>query len=970
MKCKLTFIVLLVLVVVTTTKMLAQTSGVLSQDLVMKDGKLFSGKADFKFAIVSDQRTLWSNDGSSIDGSEPKTSVLLDVTKGVYSVELGSAEMKPLFYELLKFFPNPHLVTWVASENGFVEFSKQAIDPKIVDWLDTENEKAILLKKSQPAPGVVEWANNDVKEKKPDNEQKEATNAEGYMNFRRMQRADANGKIPMDGLVNAQRHISGMPKPKDAGLWNWEWLGPSNIGGRIRAIAINPLSTNTIFIGGAGGGLWKSTNGGSSWSVVDDFLPSLAITSIVYDPTNNSIMYASTGEGFYNFDALPGAGIFKSTNGGTTWTQLASTNNTDFTWVNRIAHHPDSTGVLYAATKEPHRVWKTIDGGTTWTSLLSATYAVCDIRVSTHGTHNNLVAGCWGYGSASWTNSGEVYTSNNWGKTWTQQTTGAANKMPSWPQRCEVSFCPNNSNWIYVVCGKSNGEVWRSDDLGSTWTLRGTPAHMGTQQWYDNCIWVDPTNSNRLVVGGIDNWRSTDGGATFTRISDWHDYHNNGSANSAHADNHIIINHPGYDGSTNKIVFFGNDGGIQKATDILTVSQNSGWTNLAGTTLGITQFHGGAAAPDGSFIIGGTQDNDHIRYKPSGAWSGSGGWYQAETGDGGRAAVDFSNTANQYSEYTNLVIEKSTNSGDSWFNSYTGITDAGTDNALFISPFVMDPNASNRLIGGSLSIWRTTNSAANWSSIRASAGAKCSAIDIADGNSDIIWVGYEDGHVAKTTTGTNAAPTWTRVDNNATALPNRYVTDIAINPSNHSEVYVTFGGYNVDNVWFTDDAGASWQNRSGTAPNELPALQVNTVKVHPLSSNWIYIGTDLGVFASEDKGVNWSVDPRYSAQNNEMPANAEVAELFWQGDYYLIAATHGRGMYRAQPMIIIYVDKLAAPGGNGSAAAPFQTVTEAVNVSGRSTIISIKSNTYDEAGQIIFTKKGMIYSTNGASIIK
>jgi hypothetical protein len=142
------------------------------------------------------------------------------------------------------------------------------------------------------------------------------------------------------------------------------------------------------------------------------------------------------------------------------------------------------------------------------------------------------------------------------------------------------------------------------------------------------------------------------------------------------------------------------------------------------------------------------------------------------------------------------------------------------------------------------------------------------------------------------------------------------------------------------------------------------------VKVHPLSNNWIYIGTDLGVLASEDKGVNWSVDPRYSTQNNEMPANAEVAELFWQGDYYLIAATHGRGMYRAQPMTIIYVDKLAAPGGNGSAAAPYQTVTEAVNASGRSTVISIKSNTYDEAGMILFNKKGEVKSTNGSSIIK
>ena len=114
------------------------------------------------------------------------------------------------------------------------------------------------------------------------------------------QHKDADGKIPFDGLVNAKRHIDQMPQPKDAGLWNWEWLGPGNIGGRIRAIAINPSNPEIIFIGSVGGGLWKSINGGDSWSVVNDFLPNLAITSIVYDPTDTDIMYASTGEGFTN----------------------------------------------------------------------------------------------------------------------------------------------------------------------------------------------------------------------------------------------------------------------------------------------------------------------------------------------------------------------------------------------------------------------------------------------------------------------------------------------------------------------------------------------------------------------------------------------------------------------------------------------------------------------------------------------
>ncbi|MBM3403680.1 MAG: hypothetical protein FJY10_02180 [Bacteroidetes bacterium] len=935
------------------------------QELVLKDGKPFTGEASFKFAVVSGSSTLWSHDGSSFHGAEPAGDIILKVTGGIFSVELGNETMKPFYYEILKVYPNAQLLTWVNTGDGFVLQKERNIDPSLyASIVDMEPPKV----KSEPAPIIYA---STLKKDKNKEKQKEAMNPEGIMMERFKQRAGSSGAIPMDALLNAKKHIEGMPQPKDAGLWNWEWLGPSNIGGRIRAIAIHPTSTNTMFIGGVSGGIWKSTNGGSSWSVIDDFLPSLAITSIVYDPANPTIMYAATGEGFYNHDALPGAGIFKSTNGGTSWTQLSSTNNANFTLVNRLAHHPDSTGVLYAATRDPNRVWKTRDGGATWNSILNASHAVTDVRVSTHGTHNMVIAGCWGYHTAGWANSGDVYLSSNWGQTWTEQTTGAVNKLPVWPMRCEVTFCPSNSSRIYVVIGRNSGEIWRSDDSGATWTQMDVLGHLGGQQWYNNCIWVDPTNSLKLVVGGIDNWRSTDGGSTWTQISDWHDYHNNGSANSAHADNHIIINHPSYDGSTNKVVFFGNDGGIQKATDILTTAQNSGWVNLAGTSLGITQFFGVSAAPDGSYICGGTQDNDHLRYKSSGTWSGANNWYQAETGDGGAAAINYNNTTIQYSEYTNLVIQKSTNSGNSWFDAYSGITDAGTDNALFISPFSMDPNDPARLIAGGATIWRTTNSAGAWSSIRGTQTGtpKCSAIDIADGNSSIIWVGYEDGHVAFTTNGTASPPTWTRVDNNATALPNRYVTDIAINPNNHDEVYVTFGEYQNNNVWYTSNSGTGWTNRSGTAPNDLPALQVNTVRVHPLNSNWIYIGTDMGLFASEDKGQNWSVDPRYPTEGHEFPSNVEIHELCWQGDYFLIAATFGRGMYRAHPMVVIYVDLNAAAGGNGSAAAPYNNVEDALNAMGPGTTISIKSNTYDEP-YLMFNKRGMIITTNGSSIIK
>lgn len=935
---------------------------------VMADGQPYTGTASFKFVIADQSNVLWSNDGTSIDGSEPETAIELDVVDGEYTVMLGGKPMKPFYYELLKIYPDATLKVWVNTGTGFEIFSEELLDAEaIVSSLDRANqiEQEKQQIRNQNPPGLVK--SESAKAEKKEEEGEKATNAGGWYEQRYKQRAGPDGKIPSGALMKAKNFIDRMPPRDDAGLWNWEWLGPGNIGGRIRAIAIHPTTPSTIFIGGVSGGIWRSTNSGSSWYAIDDFMANLAITSIVYDPTNTNIMYAATGEGFYNSDGLPGAGIFKSTNGGLSWSQLSSTNNDNFEYVNRLAHHPSSTGVLYAATRSPHRIWKTTDGGDTWTSILTTPTAATDVRVDENNPAEVLV-GTWGVGGA-WPQYGDVYLSTNSGSSFTHLTTGAANKLPSNGHRCEVTFCPSNSTRMYVSIDRNGGEIWRSTDNGSTWELRNSTDYIGGQGWYDNVIWVDPTNSARIVVGGVDLYRSENGGTDLTRISDWHDYHNNGSANSAHADHHIIINHPDYDGSSNKKVYFGNDGGIQMTNDVTSVTQNTGWVNLCNTTLGITQFYGGAAAPDGSIIVGGTQDNDHLRYRASGTWSGPTGWFQAETGDGGFAAINYNNTDIIYSEYTYLAIEKSTNGGSTYPGAVTGLGDAGDGNkALFIAPFSMDPNDPTRLIAGGTSIWRTTNSAGNWSSIRGVVGGKCSAIDIADGNSSIIWVGYEDGRVAKTTNGTSTPPTWTRVDNNATALPNRYVTDIAINPNNHNEVYVTFGGYNNDNVWYTNDAGASWSNRSGTSPNDLPALQVNSVRVHPSSSYWIYIGTDLGVFASEDKGQNWCKTPRYSA--NEGPANVEVSELIWQGDEYLIAVTHGRGMYRSHPLIVVYVDANAASGGNGSFSAPYQTVREAVNNAGPGATISIKSNTYDESNPLLINKRGMVESRNGSVLIK
>ena len=777
-------------------------------------------------------------------------------------------------------------------------------------------------------------------------------NREARAAYRLLQKG--GGISPAD-LMHARDHIDRMreqqrnSKRMDAGINTWEWLGPGNIGGRIRAIAHHPTSPGIMWVGAAGGGIWKTTNSGSNWFPLEDFLPSLAVTSIVVDPNQPDVIYAATGEGFNNIDALPGAGIFRSTNGGTTWWQLPGTTGPAFQFVNRLAHHPVTSNSLLAVTKNGNggAIWKSLNGGISWDST-AVSFVMTDVKF--HPTQFNFAL-------ASGVNA--VYFSTNGGLTWVLQTTGVSGKLPNAPGRCEAAFATTN-NYMYVTLDIAGGMVARSTDNGTTWLLRNVGTNfLGTAGWYANTIWVSPANANLIVVGGLDLWRSTNGGSTLTRISDWHNFHNGGQATSAHADQHAIVSHP----TIPTIVYVGNDGGIQQASDINLVTQNAGWTNLA-NNLGITQFYGGAAAPNGSIIVGGAQDNDKLHYTPL---FGRQAWLQPETGDGGFAAVNFNLTSRVYGEYTNLIISRSDNAGATYVQKTLGLTDAGDPSkALFIAPFVMDPSNPNVLVAGGSTIWYTNTSADVWLPIRTpiSGNPLCSAIDIAKSDGSIVWVGYANGVVSKTSSLTS----WTNV--NAGLPAGRYVTDIAIHPVDPNQVFVTFAGPNTNNVWFTTDAGATWLPRSGTAPNNLPALQVNTVRFHPVNRSWVYIGTDLGVFASENKGLSWETTPLYPDVGHEGPVNTEVAELFWQGNDYLIAATHGRGMYRCRPFWTVYSDLNYTGVEEGTEARPFNTFREAYTASGNGTTVSVKAGVYNNEGPITISKRVTIQPSGGGITIR
>ncbi len=784
-------------------------------------------------------------------------------------------------------------------------------------------------------------------------------NPEGYAEFRKKIRIHPDGKNVTQLLIDAKTKVAAMPVmslDKDAGLWDWQWLGPGNIGGRVRAILTHPTAPNTLWAGSAGGGIWKTVNGGSSWFPLNDLLPSLAITSLTMDPTNSDIIYAGTGEGFTSM-GLPGAGVFKSFDGGTTWHQLPGTSTSEALYVNDIAHHPVNSGWLIACVvtqTDDGEIWRTINGGEDWSIVATSTSRPMDVKYDPDDPDVVLI----GAGNSA-------FRSDNSGLDWDLISDGSATGLPSSTGRCEFTFGMGNnvvfaSLDVYRGPKAREGEIWRSLDNGITWEKRSELYHLGTQGFYDNVIWLEPGSTQDIIVGGVDLFVSSDGGETLDLMNDWGEYH---TGLSAHADQHAIVPHINYGTNGNFQIYIGNDGGVQVANNGLLTTPLSGWTNLA-NNLGVTQFYHADVTPDGSIILGGSQDNDDLRYTTAG---GSQGWYQATTGDGTFCAINPLDTNTMYACYPLLRMQRSLNGGDTYHDIFEDITDAGErETALFVSPFALDKVAPYRLFAGGESIWLSNDHGANWHvTLEPHWDAQlCSAIEISPtAGSMVVWVGYEKGAIWKTE---DSSVNWSAVDVWDDPLPGDIITDIEISPHNPDVVMITFGGYLPNRVWLTTDNGSSWQNISGTGDHKLPEIQMNCITFHPSIANWIYVGTDLGLFASEDMGQTWSVTPRHDL--NEGPVYTEIADLIWHSGDTLIAVTHGRGMFQCRPMDVVWVDIANNDTEDGTFTNPYNTVTEGYDSCGNGTSLIIQDGDYT-GNHLVMEKKIMVESTMGGRVI-
>jgi photosystem II stability/assembly factor-like uncharacterized protein len=693
---------------------------------------------------------------------------------------------------------------------------------------------------------------------------------------------------PLAAAANAWTALG--PAPID----NGQVPGGNPVSGRVSGLATDPTNPNIIYMAAAGGGVWKTTNGGTTWVPLTDQQETLFMGAIAVAPSNPQVIYAGTGESTNSGLSFYGRGILKSNDGGATWTLETAGGAFDRREFSKIVVDPTNANIAYAAVTDfgvnglsgNTGVWKTTDGGATWTNTTTAIPVVTttdefsDVVID---PANPLELFC-AVGSASGAAGNGVYETINGGATWAAAgnfAIGSANG------NIKLGLAPSNPNTIYasVVDPATQGisYVTKTTDGGVTWNHVTTPPnYLAAQGDYDSYVAVDPANPSIVYLGGSQNGvdgsgnfieqvlRSGDGGTT------WNDITVGATGdNGPHADHHAVT----FDASGR--LLDGNDGGVWRLDN-----GNSGsvhWTDLNGN-LGTIQFIGVALHPSNAGIAyGGSQDNGTSKF------TGSPAWQLVQGGDGGFVRVDFNNPNTVYHTFFRVqgstsFIERSDNAGGSWTDISAGINP--NDNSEFYVPYVMDPSNSSRLILGTDHVYVTTDRGATWTVIGTpgsngfnTGGATVTALAVASTNGQVIYAAA-GGNIFVTT---DSGATWQQRSIPATTA---HIQDLEVDPTNSNLVYAVHDEFDVGKVFRSSDGGATWTDISGNLPN-LPAysLAIDT----PDSA--LFLGNDNGAYVSTDAGASWSTmgTGLPHAQSRNLQFNATL--------HVLASGTHGRSMW-------------------------------------------------------------------------
>ncbi len=666
---------------------------------------------------------------------------------------------------------------------------------------------------------------------------------------------------------------------------NSDQVGPSNgntranngiTSGRIRAMMVDSLdpTRKTVFVGGVDGGLWKTTDvttAPANWILVDDFLNNLAIADICQDPRpgfqNN--MYFATGESYGNFDAVQGVGVFKSTDGGTTWNFLPSTST--YTAGTRILC--DFQGNVYLGSRQG--LFRSTDGGTSWTDITPTGVGtrICDLEISSTSGPGRLhmVTGIFTALNYRFTDIPATVTS---GSGWTSPTTAFTGSN----NRAEIAV---SGNTLYAAPSNASYQVptiFKSTDGGANWaatTGQPTSGWANGQAWYSLSVGIDPNDPNTCIVGGLDCFKTTTGGNGWTKISAWVGL----SGQYVHADQHDI---QWWDGGAK--LLFACDGGVHYSSDEGTTirDRNEG--------LRLKQFYSVAIHPSTTnYFLGGTQDNGTHQLTTAGL----GPSIEVTGGDGAFTAIDQDEPQFQFGAYVYNNYRRSTNGGANW--SSVNFSNSGQ----FINPFDYD-NTGNRLYaghsGGQYLRWNNpqTGNSSSLMPITGFGGGSVTAVHVSPYTANRVYFGTSNGRFVRVDNAEGATPT----DAIITPTGGTGYANCIVTGSSDQFLLACYSNYNISNVFVSTNGGTTWTAIDGNLPN----MPVRWALFHPDDNGKAYIATETGVWETDlinGASTVWVSSPSFPAVRTDMIK-------YRPSDRLIAAATHGRG---------IWTSIIPAPGG-------------------------------------------------------
>jgi photosystem II stability/assembly factor-like uncharacterized protein len=633
----------------------------------------------------------------------------------------------------------------------------------------------------------------------------------------------------------------------------WHSLGPTRmdngqtygdtrvpVSGRVAAVAIDPSNPNNILCASAGGGVWQSLNGGASWAPRTDFAPTLTAGAIAFDPSDARIVYVGTGEG--NFYWRLGQGVLRSTNGGTSFAVLAGAPFIGVGFYHLVVD-PSNPQHLLAGTT--HGIYQSTNGGINWTRRRAG--QTWTVSLARPGGNLEVLAAC----------QDGLQTSTD-GNTWTSIALPGA---PASFNRLAVAQAPSNPAEAFAF-GASGGTayLWRRNTTG-TWSQVTLPANVSTNQaWYDWFLAVSPDRTTQIYLGEIELWRGDRSGTrwTWTRIS-------NKTGDDIHPDQHAIAFDPG----NANIIYVGCDGGLYRSND-----RGQNWQSL-NNGLAITEIEYIAHDPGSArWLLGGTQDNGSIRY------GGASVWDHVADGDGGDCSVNRINPDTVFHSYYGMGMERSTTKGNFGSFSWVGPNVPQGYQALFYPP---QESNGNTLAQAGQSIFISRDNGTNWTERGLPGNVVASAMYIP--TPDLVFVGTTNGSLFRLTW---SGSSWSNPQSLVSPRAGAWISDIFVDPSNLSRLWVTSSQFGGGRVFRSDNGGANWIDQSAGLPN----LPINAVAVDPWDANRVWVAADLGVYESRNGGASWSVF------GLGLP-NVLVADLLFHPHARLLrAGTRNRGVWQ------------------------------------------------------------------------